>query len=150
MSLIPLLLYGASFGEYESQEIAQYCRITVPYLAMGIVFLIHISFPTSSVWSLSLSLNVIFTVVIVLRILLYRRRIVRALGSAHGKQYLTIAAMIIESASIFTVAALIFIITYVVNHPIQYFFGQILSQMQASVYPMLRDILKHFLACADR
>ena len=65
-----------------------------------------------------------------MRILVYRYHTVRVLGTAHGRQYLTIAAMIIESASLFSVMALIFLVTYAVNHPIQYVFAQVLSQIQ--------------------
>jgi len=117
-----------------------------PYLlflgsfVMGLLFLIQVSAaspwtPNSVNWtipffSLSLSLNIIVTSAIVIRLLIYRRRISLFMDSSHGRHYTSIAAMIVESASIFSVFSLLFLIPFAMNHPLNQIFFQALSVVQ--------------------
>ena len=111
---------------------------------MSICLLVQISQPSLSLWSslnfsvpyfsLSLSLNVIVAVMIVTRLLLERRKIVSALGRQHAQQYVSIAAMIIESAALYSIFSLTFLGLYGANHPVQNIFLQILPQIEVS-YP---------------
>ena len=107
---------------------------------MSICLLVQISQPNLSLWSslnfsvpyfsLSLSLNVIVAILIVTRLLLERRKIVAALGKQHAKQYVSIAAMIIESAALYSVFSLTFLGLYGANHPVQNIFLQVLPQIE--------------------
>jgi hypothetical protein len=51
----------------------------------------------------SLVLNVVLSGAIVLRQLYYRQKIRRYLGAAAGSQYLSVVAMLLESATLYTV-----------------------------------------------
>jgi len=117
-----------------------------PYLlflgsfVMGILFLLQVS--STSPWTpgtvnwtipflaLSLSLNIIITTAIVIRVLLHRRRLRGVLGSNHGQHYISVAAMIVESASIFSVFSLLFIIPFGLNNSLNQIFFQPLSVVQ--------------------
>lgn len=52
----------------------------------------------SSTCSISLGVNILLTILIILRLALYRRQIMSSLGSAHAKHYVSLATMVIESA----------------------------------------------------
>ncbi|KAJ7912541.1 hypothetical protein B0H13DRAFT_2007145 [Mycena leptocephala] len=69
-------------------------------------------------WSLSISLNIILTVSIVTTIFFVRRRM-KAFGSPHSRQYVSIAAMLVESAALYAIWSLVFIICYARNSPLQ-------------------------------
>ena len=109
---------------------------------MGLLWLIQISqtgpFENSSInwtipyFTLSLSLNVLVTIAIVLRLLLYRHRIANVLGTSHGSQYTSIAAMIVESAAIFSAFSICFLIPFALNSSISSIFLQALGQVQIS------------------
>lgn len=122
--LFPCLMYAASvvmgimwllqvttFSPYFSSTNINY---TVPYL------------------SLSLALNIIITIVIVLRLLTYRRRISKVLGSSYGTQYTSIAAMIIESAALYSAFSVAFLTLFLLNNPISETFIEALTQVQVS------------------
>jgi hypothetical protein len=81
---------------------------------------------------MSLALNIIVTVLIVLRLLVYRHRIVRAMGKGHGSHYTSLAAMIIESAAINSAFSLLFLIPFAFNSPIAQLFLQGLAMVQVS------------------
>jgi len=121
---IPVLAYLGSFG-------------------LSIVWLIQVSAPASSPWSqvgatnftgpyfwMSLSLNITMTIAICARLLFYRRRITKILGPNHGTQYTSVAAMIVESASLYSVFALLFLIPFALGNPIQNTFIQLIGEIQ--------------------
>ncbi|KAF5347241.1 hypothetical protein D9756_009935 [Leucocoprinus leucothites] len=58
---------------------------------------------------LSLGFNVLVTLLLVLRLLIFRRRIIKTIGSGHGSEYASLAAMIVESASLYSLVALLLI-----------------------------------------
>ncbi|KAK2462322.1 hypothetical protein APHAL10511_005628 [Amanita phalloides] len=78
----------------------------------------------------SLSINVFVTALIILRLLLHRRAILNLLPTACTSQYLSLTAIIIESALLYSVFALIFIITYAINNPINQVFLSICTTCQ--------------------
>ncbi|KAM6498723.1 hypothetical protein JOM56_006671 [Amanita muscaria] len=90
---------------------------------------IAIAFGTSY-YVTSLSVNVVVTVLIVFRLALHRRYILRSLPSEHAKHYLSVAAIVVESAALYSVFALAFIISYALNNPINQFFLTISSCCQ--------------------
>ncbi|KLO05655.1 hypothetical protein SCHPADRAFT_946726 [Schizopora paradoxa] len=63
-------------------------------------------------WSLSVSLNILISLAIVVRLLTSRRSVTKTLGAEHAKMYTSISAMIVESAAINSVTGLILIICY--------------------------------------
>ncbi|CAA7268541.1 unnamed protein product [Cyclocybe aegerita] len=94
----------------------------------GVIYLTQISRPGSSPWAtetftliygvISLSLNIILTVMIVVRLYLHRRRVVRAIGARHGSQYTGIIAMLIESAFVLDVVVIWFIVAFAIGSPL--------------------------------
>ncbi|KAG1751343.1 uncharacterized protein EDB91DRAFT_1104869 [Suillus paluster] len=80
--------------------------------------------------SVSLALNIIITIIIVLRLLTYRYRISRVLGSSYGTQYTSIAAMIIESAALYSAFSVAFLTLFLLNNPISETFIESLTQVQ--------------------
>ncbi|KAI0693072.1 hypothetical protein BC835DRAFT_1093748 [Cytidiella melzeri] len=117
----------------------------------GLLFLLQVS--ANSPWvdggtinwtipffALSLSLNIILTICIVLRLLIFRKYIVSALGNSHGSQYTSIAAMVVESAAIFSIFSILFLVPFALNHPLNEIFFQALSGVQiiATVLIMFR------------
>ena len=108
--------------------------------ALGIMFLIQISttnpYVTNGInftlpyLSLSLALNIILTIAIVLRLLTFRRRVVTLLGSKHGSQYTSIAAMIVESAALYSTVSFTFLVLFGIGNAVSQVFIQSLSQFQ--------------------
>lgn len=109
---------------------------------MGTLFLVQVSAPASSIWAtnsinftlpyfcISLALNIVSTIAIVSRLFYYRRRTANSLGSAHGTQYTTIASMLVESAAVYSASSLLFLVPFIVGHPIQNVFLGLLSPAQ--------------------
>lgn len=82
----------------------------------------------------SLALNVLVTVAIVLRLLVYRHRISQALGPNHGSQYTSIVAMLVESASLYSLFSLLLVIPFAIDNPIQNVSLQMLGEIQVRPY----------------
>jgi hypothetical protein len=84
-------------------------------------------------WSLSLGLNIIITVAIAGRLFYMRSKLRNALGDQPlASPYISVAAMIIESASLYTSTALIFIVLYARGSPVQNYVLPVLGQVQVS------------------
>jgi uncharacterized membrane protein YgcG len=89
----------------------------------------------TSYYIISLSVNILLTILITIRLLLYRRRARRAIQGDQGSEYFSLAAIVIESAALYSVFALIFIITYAINNPLnQIFLGVASSAQQIAGY----------------
>ncbi|EPQ55666.1 hypothetical protein GLOTRDRAFT_10171, partial [Gloeophyllum trabeum ATCC 11539] len=128
--------------------------MSVPFLvyltsiAMGILLMFDESRPGASIWqassvnivlayySTSLALNIFLTILILVRLLLHRRAVINALGRSHSAQYTSTAAMLVESAALYAICSILFLVPYVVNHPLQGIFMQVLSQVQI-IAPLL-------------
>ncbi|KAG2068818.1 hypothetical protein BDR04DRAFT_1078945 [Suillus decipiens] len=114
------------------------CLMFTASFAMGIMWLLQVATDspyfsinyTIPYFSLSLALNIIITIVIVLRLLTYRYRISSALGSSYGTQYTSIAAMIVESAALYSAFSVAFLILFNLNNPISEIFIEALTQVQ--------------------
>lgn len=99
-------------------------------LALGVLWILQSSQPSlslysahslafgTSYYSISLSVNILLTILIIVRLLIYRKKVMQILPAEHTKQYLSIATIIVESASLYSVFALIFLVTYAVGHPV--------------------------------
>ncbi|KAF8644102.1 hypothetical protein AX14_009497 [Amanita brunnescens Koide BX004] len=65
----------------------------------------------------TLSINLLVTSLIITRLLLYRKEVSKTLPAYHTKQYLSVAAIVVESALLYSIFSLAFIITYALHNP---------------------------------
>ena len=84
--------------------------------------------------SLTISLNILVTIAIVIRIQMYRSRLSKALGSHHASHYTSVSAMIVESAAIYSAFAIVLLVTFAINSPVFNIFLQAMSQVQVYLY----------------
>jgi len=123
------------------------CLMYAAELALGLLWLIQISSPSSSPFqtsaadtinwtlpylSVAVSLNVVVTLMIVARLLAHRHYMTKVLGPGHVSHYTGVAAMIVESAALYSAFALLFIIPFGVGNSIANTFLQALSQVQVT------------------
>jgi len=116
------------------------CLLLAGTVAMGIMFLIRIETGTlyASILAefglpflvLSLALNVILTLAIVLRLLTFRYRIVSIMGPKYGAQYTSAAAMIVESAALYSAMSIAYLALFESNNAVSQVFLQPLNQFQ--------------------
>jgi len=92
--------------------------------------------PGLACMTLSLALNIILTTMIIIRLLLFRRRAVRACGSQYGKQLVSVVGILVESASLYAGVAIITIAAVGTHNPMQTTLLPLLGQMQA-IPPLL-------------
>ncbi|KAI0649022.1 hypothetical protein C8Q79DRAFT_1007597 [Trametes meyenii] len=109
--------------------------------AMSIMTLFQSSRPDASLWttttvqfslpyfSISIGLNVMLTLLLVVRLLYMSYTARHTISEDHGRTYNSIAAMLLESATPYAVAGLIFIITYARNSNVQNLVLPVLSQI---------------------
>ncbi|KAG6811457.1 hypothetical protein H0H92_007280, partial [Tricholoma furcatifolium] len=84
----------------------------------------------TSYYAISLGVNIILTVLIAIRLLLYRRTVMSTLPEDHAKEYVSLVTIVIESASLYSVFALLFLITYAINNPVNSVFLTVASFCQ--------------------
>jgi hypothetical protein len=80
---------------------------------------------TAPYFLVSLILNISLSLAIVFRLLYFRRRteaLRQSVGANVGAQYFTIAAMLIESAMLYSVVSLLTIVPFMLDNPIQNIF----------------------------
>ncbi|GJJ06896.1 hypothetical protein Clacol_001092 [Clathrus columnatus] len=88
-------------------------------------------------WSISIATTLLLTVLIVGRLLIMRYRLRKVMSTDdRSSPYTSLSAMLIESAFIYAVTALIFIITFAKNNPVQNLVLPVLGQVQ-SISPLL-------------
>ncbi|KAF7321722.1 hypothetical protein MKEN_00693700 [Mycena kentingensis (nom. inval.)] len=88
---------------------------------------------TTPYFAVTLGLNSLTTILIVARLLLYRRRLNCALpvsASGQGSDYTTLAGLVVESAAIYTVFSLLFLLSFAFQHPLAQVFLQALCPIQ--------------------
>ena len=113
---------------------------------MSIMVIFQASRPNASLWTsttvqftlpyfaISISLNVSLTLLLVGRLfhMSYNLRKTMGKNSEHGKAYISIATMLIESAAPYAIAAIVFIITYARNSNVQNLVLPVLAQIMVS------------------
>ncbi|KAL0058280.1 hypothetical protein AAF712_015051 [Marasmius tenuissimus] len=116
--------------------------------SMSVVTLIQSTRPNSSFWSttaidfalayysLTVSLTIVATTLMILRLLTFRRRFKNVLGEAHAKKYTSIVTLLVESSALCAVWSVIFLGLYIVNHPVQFVFLASLAEVQI-ISPLL-------------
>ncbi|KIL60565.1 hypothetical protein M378DRAFT_167924 [Amanita muscaria Koide BX008] len=72
---------------------------------------------TTSYYATSIGMNVLVTFLIALRLCLHRRKLLNTLPPEHAKQYLSLVAILVESAALYSVVALAFIISKYLRSP---------------------------------
>ena len=72
----------------------------------------------TSYYVISLSDNIILTILIMIHLFMYRQRILEVLSEEHARHYVSLATIMVESSALYSVFALIFIITYAINNPL--------------------------------
>ncbi|TFK55089.1 hypothetical protein OE88DRAFT_1642333 [Heliocybe sulcata] len=142
------IIWTARTGRYVWLILAIPCLLWLASFAMGTLLLTQVSQPGLSIWSdssvnfalayfsISLTLNILTTVLILARLMYHRLEVTRSLGHAYGTYYTSVAAMLVESASLYAACSLLFLVPYVLNHPLQNIFMQVLSQVQI-IAPLL-------------
>ncbi|KAF7376506.1 hypothetical protein MSAN_00066600 [Mycena sanguinolenta] len=68
-------------------------------------------------YALSLGSNIILTLLIIGRLITYRRRLLENFPDEPASHYISLATVIIESAALYTIFAVLFLITYALNNP---------------------------------
>lgn len=82
-------------------------------------------------WSISIATTLLLTVLIVCRLLFMRYKLRKVLSAEdRNSPYTSLSSMLIESAFLYAVTALIFIITFAKNDPVQNLVLPVLGQVQ--------------------
>ena len=91
----------------------------------------------ASYLALSLGTNIVLTALISIRLLLYRHRLLKHLPAAHGKQYISLVAVIVESAALYSVVAVLTLTTYATGNPVTQMFMTLtpFAQVRWHLYP---------------
>ena len=139
---IPFLMYLSSVGAcLASARLAAILEANTDNIATGILFLYPSREGISEIWSglvyfsITLSLNILLTLMIVVRLVLHGRNIRAATGSPSGISglYKTIATMLIESSAIFAVSSVLYIGLMAADNPVMDLISPILAETQVCV-----------------
>ncbi|KAI0331106.1 hypothetical protein GY45DRAFT_1322808 [Cubamyces sp. BRFM 1775] len=87
-------------------------------------------------WSLSIALTLVLTLLLIARLLYIRRKIVSVLGLHYGRTYSSVVAMVLESALLYGLVSLVFIILYGLHNTAENLFIPLLAQVEC-ISPML-------------
>ena len=120
-------------------------------IAMGITFVYQTSQPDSKLGnttgvnfilpylSISIALNILLTLMIVVRLLLHARNTRTMLGVTGISGFcMAVVTMLIESSALYTVSSLLVIGPWSARNPVTNFFLAILIQTQVRAFPRLR------------
>ncbi|EJD46583.1 hypothetical protein AURDEDRAFT_164408 [Auricularia subglabra TFB-10046 SS5] len=124
---LPALIYAASVGLG--------CVVIFMLSRPGMTIWSAVSLQLITVyWAVSIAFNILLTVAIVARLLATRRRVGRRIATAGP--YVTVSAMLVESAFLYSACGIAFLVAYGADSPVQNLILPTLAQMQ-SVAPML-------------
>ncbi|KAH0828811.1 hypothetical protein J3R83DRAFT_3259 [Lanmaoa asiatica] len=82
-------------------------------------------------WSFSAAMNVCASGIISIRLWMHRQAITEAIGSPQGTFYLSYMAMTLESALLYTIFAIIALVVFTLNSPLENVFFPVLGTVQA-------------------
>jgi len=88
-------------------------------------------------YSISIGMNVILTLLITGKLLVYRRRFKNASGAAHNPAnfYTSLLTIFVESAALYSTFAICFLVSYAISNPLnQIFLGFTTAAQQISAY----------------
>ena len=113
---------------------------------MGIMVIYQTTASDTAAWSaipyysISLSLNIILTLMIIIRIALHTRNTRAAMGiTGIGGLCTTIITMLVESCALYAASVLLVIGSWAARSPIENFFGSIIGQIQVRGFARLRS-----------
>ncbi|KAF8549691.1 hypothetical protein OG21DRAFT_1469737 [Imleria badia] len=124
------------------------CLMLLASVVTGSLWVVIVSLPAQSAtgWmsfsflfpyiSVSLGINVFISILTVLRLLYHRARISKALGPGYGRLYAGFATIIVESAAVFSICSLLYLVPYAVGSPFANASMQALGEAQV-VAPLL-------------
>ncbi|KAI0781629.1 hypothetical protein BC629DRAFT_572459 [Irpex lacteus] len=141
------LLVWRFYVIYHGLRVPALASVALPILmwlatiVAGSMFLLHVSGLTVPVndgsikWTtvfltVSLSLNILLTLAISLRLLLLRRYLISNVGKGHGLQYANLVAITIESAAIFSAFSILVLVPFAMHNPVNNIFIQSLPHVQ--------------------
>jgi len=132
-------MYLASVGMYSRLRVMVILKANADNIAMGITSLVLFTrdYCYTAYISISLSLNVLLTLMIVVRLLLHSWNVRTTTGSAPvgtGGLYKSIATMLIESSALFAVSSLLAIVLWAISHPLSNVFSPILAETQVRAF----------------
>lgn len=130
MVLFPVILYLASIGT----SLGFIVLSSLPGSTLNTHMVEVMSIPN---WVLSLSLNIIVAFLISGRLMYYRHKLRDALGKHHVRHYTTIAALVVESAALYAVFALITLVVFALNNALENTFIPILGVIQVSLLQLI-------------
>ncbi|PPR07513.1 hypothetical protein CVT24_006882 [Panaeolus cyanescens] len=87
-------------------------------------------------YAITICLNLLATVLISMRLLHLSKRVSLALGEDSADTYVGPSAICVESAALYTIMGIIYLIPYALQHDIAVFFGQLWSKMSV-IAPLL-------------
>jgi len=131
--------------------------LCVPGTTLWSTISIDLSIPY---WSISIALTVVITACIVTRLSYMRRQLYNTrVGS--GSEYISVSAMLIESAALYSINGIIQVVSYGVNSPIQNLALPVLGQTQVQylidrrrhallTFSIVYRAIVDYLACTPR
>lgn len=143
IALIPGLAFIASTGM--RKLFVNICKGLPCYAVLGVLVVFQSARPNASIWShstvivaipyfcLSLALNALLSLLIASRLLWHRRSVLKSLGPGHTEMYTSIAAMFIESAALYAIVGIVYVICFARGSNVQNLLLGILGQVEVSV-----------------
>ncbi|KAI0077983.1 hypothetical protein K474DRAFT_988399 [Panus rudis PR-1116 ss-1] len=141
------VIWTASGTVWANVVVAFPCVALLASFVMGTLWTLQSSQPGLSLYSalpmafgtsyyaISLGINIILTALIVARLLWHRRELVKVLPPKYANHYSSLAAIVIESAALYSTFAILFLVTYAVNNPTnQVFLGIASACQQIAMY----------------
>ena len=143
----PCLAYFGSVGTYFNLAVMLWANVV--NIAMGIMFIYQTAQPNGSVWNtdavnfglpyflLSLPLNILITLMIVVRLVVHSRRTRNATGSLAtiSKLYRTVATMLIESSALYALSSFLVVGPLIAKSCATNMFLPILAETQVRPFP---------------
>ena len=96
-----------------------------------------------SYYAISISMNIVLTVLICVRLLRASKQITSILDREAGTAYTSAATILVESAAFYSASGIMFLIPYAMQLQVGILFGQIWTKMSVS----LSHILYNYIAC---
>lgn len=86
-------------------------------------------------YAISLSTNVILTLLIIGRLLYYRHSLLENFAAALGTHYISLITVVVESAAVYSFFAVLFLVTYALNDPTNQIWLAVASASQVRRFP---------------
>lgn len=71
----------------------------------------------TSYYTISLAVNILLTTLIIARLFMHRRQVLQSLPEEYGRYYVSLASIFVESAALYSVFAIVFLIMYATGSP---------------------------------